>query len=67
MGIIGSSWKDETSNEEEYNYITGSQYNGRDAKELKKDIERSINDGYCSKSEREKLRDLLRKIEDKNE
>jgi hypothetical protein len=62
MAMFGSSWKQEESNEESYNKITGSKYSGRSSSELRKDIEKSINDPYSSKTERNALRDLLNKL-----
>ena len=58
MSIIGSSWSDEPSPEEQYKEITGEDFYG-DSRELRKQIERKIGDGYTSKTERNKLRDLL--------
>lgn len=56
MALFGSDWKDEVSNEEKYEQITGQKYAGDN---LRKDIEHEIDSGYTSKESRSQLLDLL--------
>jgi hypothetical protein len=53
-----SHWKEEETNEEKFNNITGSTEQGRTESELKKDIERKLSDNYTSRTERNKLLNL---------
>jgi hypothetical protein len=65
MSIIGSQWKDEPSDEEKFNDITGDTRTGRSDKELEKDIEKAKENG--SRTERQKLGDLQQEINYRNE
>lgn len=65
MSIIGSSWKDEETPEEQYESITGNKYQG-DKGELHKQIEKDIDDSYTSKTERIKLMNLQSKLNNNN-
>lgn len=62
MGIIGGNWKDEETNEEKYVNIVGGTIVGRSEKEIDKEIDKSLEDGYTSRSERTKLMDLKQQI-----
>ncbi len=66
MGIIGSNWKDEPSNEDLYNEITNECYQGRSKYELVKDIESRLDDNFISRTERERLLDLYFIMIDEN-
>lgn len=63
MSIIGSSWKDEATPEEEYGDITGEEFSGS-RKDLEKRISRKLEDSYTGKSERSKLRDLQERMKE---
>lgn len=61
MGIIGSNWKEEETNEEVYRKITGYDFRGSED-ELQKEIERGLQNNWTSRSERSALMDLQAKI-----
>lgn len=63
MGIIGSSWKDEETPEEQYKNITGQDYQGDN---LRKDIEMELDSKYTSRNARRQLLDLLTEITKNN-
>lgn len=58
MALFGSSWKDEPTPEEQYNEITGEEFHG-DSKELRKRIENKLQETHITKTERNKLNELL--------
>lgn len=62
MSLIGSSWKEEPSPEEIYKEITGDNFIGSKT-ELKKEIEKEIDNQYTSRLSRNKLQDLLKELE----
>ena len=67
MSIIGSSWKEEPSNEEKYNEITGREYSGLSDEQLSRRIEKDLqNDLWLSRYERNRLEDLLEQINKNN-
>lgn len=63
MSIFGNSWKNEPSDEEKYEEITGQKYNGDN---LIKDIEKEIKSSHTSKESRKQLFDLLSQINQNN-
>jgi len=65
MSIIGSSWKEEPTPEEQYEEITGNKFQGTQ-KELEKEIEKSLDNNWTSKTERSKLRDLQVDMDSRN-
>lgn len=58
MSIIGNGWKDEPTPQETYQEITGEEFNG-DERELRKRIEKKLEDAYTSRTERNRLQGLL--------
>lgn len=62
MSFLFSHWKDDETNEEKYNKIIGSDFSGRDESELRKDIEKSLENNFTSRIERKELLNLLEKI-----
>lgn len=62
MAMIGGGWKEEPTPEEQYEEITGRKFHGT-RRELEKEIEKGIDDGWTSKTERNQLRDLQSKID----
>lgn len=67
MSIIGNSWKEEPSNEEKYNEITGREYSGLSDEQVAARIEKDLqNDLWLSKHERNRLGDLLEQINNKS-
>lgn len=61
MSIIGSSWKEEPTPEDQYKEATGNDFYGS-KEELKKQLEKDINGSHTSRSERNSLRDLLNEL-----
>jgi len=66
MSIILSSLREEKTNEEIYNEITGGSYIGRTPKELDDDIQKSVEDNFTSKIEHSRLTDLQQIISYQN-
>lgn len=65
MSMIGSSWKDDPTPEEQHKEITGREFCGS-KRELEKEIQKGIDSGYSSKTERSRLRDLQVDINQQN-
>ena len=59
---IFSHWKDEETFEEKYNNIIGSDELGRKIEDVKKDIEKLLDNNFTSKLERKQLLNLQEDI-----
>jgi hypothetical protein len=66
MSIIGSNWKDEPTDREKYEEITGHEFHGTD-EELAKQIDKDIDNGWTSRSERKNLINLRADINREND
>jgi len=62
MATFGRSWIDEPTDEEKYEEITGHPFQGT-KKELEKEIEKTVDNNWTSKTERRKLIDLQVEID----
>lgn len=65
MSILGSNWKEEETPQEKYDKIIGGEFYG-DENELRKQIEKDIDNNFTSKTERRDLMDLFNELENNN-